>query len=70
MRKMKEEMKKKTLDKEALCERLKIEVTKVLVEHGANVKAKNNDGKNPYDTAREEREWKVAKYLPKRAHSI
>ena len=33
------------------------------MEHGANVKATNNDGKTPYDRAVEGREWKVAEYL-------
>ena len=33
------------------------------MEHGANVKAINNDGKTPYDLAVEEEEDEVAEYL-------
>ena len=41
----------------------RIEVTKVLVEQGANVNATNNYGSTPYDYAVQEgKEW-VAKYL-------
>ena len=41
----------------------RIEVTKFLVDLGANQKATDNDGKTPYDHAVEEREEEVAKYL-------
>ena len=33
------------------------------MEHGANVNATNNDGKTPFDIAKEEEEDEVAKYL-------
>ena len=41
----------------------KIDVTKVLVDLGANVNATDNDGKTPYDLAVEEEEDEVAEYL-------
>ena len=41
----------------------KIEVTKVLVDLGANVIATDNDGKTPYDLAVEYRKEEVAEYL-------
>ena len=40
-----------------------IDVTKFLVEHGANVKATNNKGKTPYDNAVKRRHEEVAEYL-------
>ena len=40
-----------------------IEVTKVLVDLGANVKATNNDRKTPYDIAVEQEKEEVAEYL-------
>ena len=40
-----------------------IEVTKVLVDLGANSKATGNHGKTPYDLAVMRRQEDVAKYL-------
>ena len=40
-----------------------IDVTKVLVDLGANVNATDNDGKTPYGLAVEHRNKDVAKYL-------
>ena len=41
----------------------KLEVTKFLVDFGANVNATDNDGKTPYDLAVQGREEEVAEYL-------
>ena len=40
-------------------------VIEVLVDLGANCKATNNEGKTPYDIAKEEGQREVAKYLKK-----
>ena len=46
-----------------------IDVTKFLVEHGANVKATNKKGKTPLDIASERGHEDVAQYLKEKTQS-
>ena len=46
-----------------------IDITKLLVEHGANVKATNKEGKTPFDIASERGHEDVAQYLKEMTQS-
>jgi len=45
----------------------RLDIVKLLVERGADVNAKNGDGKTPLDLAREKKYWDIVYFLEKAA---